>query len=56
VRGWREDLEHRRAQAAGRAGLFAACRLRVAEVIRDYGLLEREEAPRPVPDAGRAGG
>jgi len=29
----------------GRAGLFATYRLRVAEVVRDYGLHERREAP-----------
>ena len=32
-------------KAAGRAGLFAGYRLRVAEVLRDYGLAEREQAP-----------
>jgi heme-degrading monooxygenase HmoA len=36
---------HARAQAAGRAGIFADYRLRVASVIRDYGLTERAEAP-----------
>ncbi|MEQ1881429.1 MAG: antibiotic biosynthesis monooxygenase, partial [Burkholderiales bacterium] len=33
-------------QETGRAGVFADYRLRVAAVIRDYGLNEREEAPR----------
>lgn len=33
------------AQAQGRAGIFADYRLRVASVIRDYGLMERELAP-----------
>jgi hypothetical protein len=37
--------EHRRAQAAGRGGVFADYRLRVAAVIRDYGLAERAQAP-----------
>jgi hypothetical protein len=32
-------------QAAGRAGLFAGYRLRVAAVVRDYGLHERDEVP-----------
>ena len=31
--------------AAGRAEVFADYRLRVAEVLRDYGMIEREEAP-----------
>ena len=34
------------AQAKGRAGVFADYRLRVASVIRDYGMNERAEAPR----------
>jgi heme-degrading monooxygenase HmoA len=45
VRRWREVEEHRRAQAAGRAGIFEDYRLRVAQVIRDYGMKERDEAP-----------
>lgn len=36
---------HRQAEAAGRATLFREYRLRIAEVIRDYGLNERAEAP-----------
>lgn len=38
VRGWREMERHRQAQAAGRGGLFQDYRLRVAHVVRDYGL------------------
>ncbi len=45
VRAWRNGPEHRAAQAAGRGGVFAGYRLRVAAVIRDYGLDERAEAP-----------
>lgn len=45
VRAWREQEQHRAAQSAGRAGVFDHYRLRVALVIRDYGLLERDEAP-----------
>ncbi|TIR04289.1 MAG: antibiotic biosynthesis monooxygenase, partial [Mesorhizobium sp.] len=37
--------EHRRAQKAGRGGIFAGYRLRIAHVVRDYGLTERSEAP-----------
>ncbi|MGQ2969327.1 MAG: antibiotic biosynthesis monooxygenase family protein [Allorhizobium sp.] len=45
VRRWRETEEHRAAQAAGRGGVFAAYRLRVAHVLRDHGLNDRAEAP-----------
>ena len=45
VRGWRTLEEHRRAQEAGRQSIFAGYRLRVAEVLRDYGMQERAQAP-----------
>ncbi|WP_075997260.1 antibiotic biosynthesis monooxygenase family protein [Salaquimonas pukyongi] len=45
VKAWRNLPHHRSAQAEGRNGVFAGYRLRVAEVIRDYGLAERGEAP-----------
>jgi heme-degrading monooxygenase HmoA len=45
VAAWRAQAAHRKAQAAGRGGVFAGYRLRVASVIRDYGLSERDEAP-----------
>lgn len=45
VKAWREQGEHRLAQAAGRHGVFADYRLRVAEVVRDYGLNDREQVP-----------
>ena len=45
VRRWRNLPSHREAQAHGRQGVFRDYRLRVAEVLRDYGLHEREEAP-----------
>ncbi|WP_339458495.1 antibiotic biosynthesis monooxygenase family protein [Pseudomonas sp. EA_105y_Pfl2_R69] len=45
VKRWRTLEVHRQAQAAGRGGVFADYRLRVAEVVRDYGLHEREQAP-----------
>ncbi|HEY8067476.1 MAG TPA: antibiotic biosynthesis monooxygenase [Burkholderiales bacterium] len=45
VRAWREHAGHRATQAAGRAGIFDDYRLRVANVVRDYGLYERAEAP-----------
>lgn len=46
VRAWRCHAGHRGAQRAGRDGMFAGYRLRVAAVLRDYGRDERrEEAP-----------
>jgi len=42
---WRNLPEHRQAQAAGRDGIFADYRLRVAKVLRDYGQNDRAEAP-----------
>ena len=45
VRQWRNVPQHRRIQAAGRETIFADYRLRVARVIRDYGIDERAEAP-----------
>ena len=45
VRKWRNVQKHRAAQAKGRAGIFASYRLRIAQVVRDYTLDERGEAP-----------
>ena len=45
VIAWRNMEKHRLAQQAGRGGLFADYRLRIASVMRDYGLTEREQAP-----------
>jgi heme-degrading monooxygenase HmoA len=42
---WRNLEAHRIAQARGRGGVFDDYRLRVAQVIRDYGMHERDEAP-----------
>ena len=43
---WRNLERHRIAQGRGRKELFADYRLRVASVVRDYGLHERDQAPR----------
>ncbi len=45
VKQWREQLDHRAAQAKGRNELFADYRLRVADVLRDYGPTDRAQAP-----------
>lgn len=42
---WRQLEAHRAAQSAGRQGLFDDYRLRIAGVVRDYGMLERQQAP-----------
>lgn len=45
VKQWRNLEAHRQAQSAGRQTIFADYRLRVAHVIRDYGMDDRDEAP-----------
>lgn len=45
VRKWRNIKKHRAAQAKGRGGIFASYRLRIAQVVRDYTMDERGEAP-----------
>ena len=45
VERWRRLECHRAAQSQGRATLFADYRLRVAHVLRDYGLDKRDQAP-----------
>lgn len=45
VRRWRNCDAHRHIQSKGRENIFSDYRLRVAEVIRDYGLDDRVEAP-----------
>lgn len=42
---WRNLSAHRRAQAKGRGGVFDNYRLRIASVIRDYGMFDRAQAP-----------
>jgi len=45
VQRWRNLACHREAQARGRSGVFADYRLRIASVVRDYGMSDRDEAP-----------
>ena len=54
VRRWRTLSTHRNAQARGRAGVFAGYRLRVAQVLRDYGMHDRTQAPDDSREAHRA--
>lgn len=46
IQAWRQMEEHRAAQSRGRADIFKDYRLRIAGVVRDYGMFEREQAPR----------
>lgn len=45
VARWRKLSAHRGAQAKGRGGIFRDYHLRIAHVIRDYGMFDRDEAP-----------
>lgn len=45
VAQWRNTEEHRGAQTSGRSSVFQDYRIRIAGVVRDYGLLDRAEAP-----------
>ena len=46
VRKWRNVQKHREAQAKGRGGVFTKYRLRVAQVMRDYEMDKRAQAPK----------
>ena len=55
IRRWRSVEAHRAAQAKGRGGVFSDYRLRVASVIRDYGMSDRAQTPadsRAIHDSG----
>ena len=57
VAAWRNHERHRATQAAGRGGIFRDYRLRVAGVLRDYGMTERrEQAPADSREAHESGG
>ena len=45
AQAWRNNRAHRAAQSAGRNGVLAQYRLRVAHVVRDYGMMDRAQAP-----------
>lgn len=51
VRAWRNLPGHRATQERGRRSVFADYRLRVAGVLRDYGMSERAQAPADSCDA-----
>jgi heme-degrading monooxygenase HmoA len=45
IAAWRNLEQHRDAQSRGRSGVFSDYRLRVAAVVRDYGMSDRTDAP-----------
>jgi len=45
IQEWRQRDMHRAAQAKGRASVFRDYRLRVAAVVRDYGMFRRQDVP-----------
>jgi heme-degrading monooxygenase HmoA len=45
IAAWRNLAAHRAAQNRGRAEIFANYRLRVAGIVRDYGMTDRAAAP-----------
>jgi hypothetical protein len=49
-----QHVEHRQAQKSGRDGVFADYRLRIAHIVRDYGMFERAEAPADSLEAHRS--
>jgi heme-degrading monooxygenase HmoA len=46
IEAWRNVAEHRNSQARGRARIFEDYRIRIAGVVRDYGMNERAQAPK----------
>lgn len=45
IQKWRNLEMHRHAQAKGRNEVFKDYHLRIATVVRDYGMFNREETP-----------
>jgi heme-degrading monooxygenase HmoA len=46
IETWRNVVEHRTAQKAGKDSLFESYRIRVAKVVRDYTNINRDNAPK----------
>lgn len=53
VQNWRNLDAHRMAQSEDRSRIFSDYRLRVAHVVRDYGLSSRDQVPSDSLDALR---
>jgi heme-degrading monooxygenase HmoA len=52
---WREQEQHHAAQVSGRDRVFRDYRIRVAAVVRDYGMYERAQAPQAMQQTARRG-
>ncbi|MGO4772385.1 antibiotic biosynthesis monooxygenase [Flavobacterium sp. W22_SRS_FK3] len=46
IHQWRNLEMHRHAQAKGRNEIFKEYHLRIASVVRDYGMFDRKQAPK----------
>ena len=46
IKAWRTQPEHGMAQSQGRGRIFSDYRLRVAAVVRDYGMTDRGDVPK----------
>lgn len=46
IEKWRNLEKHRQGQAKGISHIFTNYRIRVGAIIRDYGMKERQEAPK----------
>ena len=55
VKAWRNTPAHRATQAQGRSEVFSDYRLRIADLIRDYGKIDRAAAPQDSQAAHREG-
>jgi heme-degrading monooxygenase HmoA len=49
IQAWRTHAEHQAAQQKGRQHIFAHYQIRVAHVVRDYGMHDRAAAPQHLP-------
>ena len=46
---WRKQVDHQQAQSKGYHNLFSNYRIRVAKIIRDYTMSDRNQAPQEPP-------
>ena len=46
VAAWRNIPQHRKTQSKGRAVIFDNYRIRIAGVVRDYGMRDRAQVPK----------
>ena len=45
IAAWRNSVSHRATQSEGRQGVFSDYRLRISNIVRDYGMTNRAQAP-----------